>query len=255
MRSMRQRLSAAAIAAGLTTLILGLGAGPAQASLNGDCFSNAPDNTGSSLSVTTQPPADSDVPAGTSIQVTGHWDSHDWAELNRMATCTTSGGHWDPSMGSVTSITTDQLVNSFVTTVTIPADMPVGTEVCIHDVLFGGDSTSDHFSKDKSDEVCFHSAAAPVTTTTAPTTTTTTTAGPTTTTTMAPSDSSGAGAGGPASPGEQVLGEVASNPAPAPTGELPRTGSGSAALAGLGGLAVALGVITLALGRRGSVRA
>src|SRR5205807_2076249 len=66
MRSVRPRLSAAAIAAGLTTMVLGLGAGPAQASLNGDCFSNALDNTGNSLTITTQPAAGSDVPAGTS---------------------------------------------------------------------------------------------------------------------------------------------------------------------------------------------
>jgi len=248
MRSMRHRLSAAAIAAGLTTMVLGLGAGPAGAALPNECSSQRADNA-HSLSITTVPAAGSDVPAGTSIQVTGHWNSDDWREVDRMATCVTSGGHDDPSLSSVTSIVTD---GDLVTSVTIPAGMPVGTEVCLHDVLIGG--AADGPAKDTSDEVCFHSAAAPVTTTTAPTTTTT--AAPTTTT-MAPADtdSSGAGAGGPAAPGEQVQGEVAANPAPAPTGELPRTGSGSADLAWFGGLAVGLGALALALGRRGSARA
>jgi hypothetical protein len=248
MRSVR-RLSAAALTAGLATVVLGLGAGPAHASLTKDCTGSAVADNIHSLTITTVPAAGSDVPAGASIQVTGHWDRAHWAELNRMATCVTSAGSWDGALGSVTALTDG--IDSFVTTVTIPADMPVGTEVCVNDVLFGYDG--DQVAKDTSDGVCFHSAAALVTPTTAAPTTTTT--APTTTTVATDTDSSGAGAGGPATPGQQVEAEVVSNPAPAPTGELPRTGSGAAALAGLGGLALAVGILGLALGRRQAVRA
>jgi len=245
MRNMRQRLSAATIAAGLTTMVLGLGAGPAGAALPNECSSQKADNT-HSLSITTVPAADSDVPAGTSIQVTGHWNSADWREVDRMATCVTSGGQDNPNLSGLAFIV--DAGDSFVTSVTIPADMPAGTKVCLHDVLVGG--ALDGPAKDTSNEVCFHSAEAPKTTaSTTPTTTTPTT------TVSGNTDTSGASAGSPANPGELVQGEVASNPAPAPLGELPRTGSGSAALAGFGGLAVGLGVLSLALGRRRTVRA
>jgi hypothetical protein len=247
MRSTRQRLSAAAIAAGLITMVLGLGSGPAGAALPNECSSQKADNA-HSLNITTVPAANSDVPAGTSIQVTGHWNSADWREVDRMATCVTSGGQDNPSLSSLAFIVT---VGDVVTSVTIPADMQAGTKVCLHDVLIGG--AVDGPAKDTSGEVCFHSAAAPVTPTTAAPVTNTTTAP---TTTIAPdTDTSGASAGSPATPGELVQGAVTSNPAPAPLGELPRTGSGSAALAGFGGLAVGLGVLSLALGRRRTVRA
>jgi LPXTG-motif cell wall-anchored protein len=254
MRSLRQTFSAAAVSAGLITMALGLSAGSAHASATTDCAAHLPGSQNGGLSITTNPPAPGSVPAGGSIQITATWDDSHFSEVDRLATCVTWDGNFHPSMSnSLKGIGTGS-TSSNLSSVAVPADMPVGTEICIRDVLIGdsGETT------ETSNTVCFTSAAAaPVTTTTTMAPTTTTTAPPTTTTTAAPpvtqADPGGQQAGGPTTPGGMVLGEVVSQPAP--LAELPRTGAESEPLVMLGGITIGLGLLALALGRRRTVRA
>ena len=246
MRSLRPRFSAVAFSAGLMTMVLGLGASPAQASVTTDCFPHLSGSQNGALSITTSPAAGSTVPAGGSIQITATWDDSHFNEIDRLATCVTADGSFHPSMSSSLKGIGTGAASSNISSLSIPADMPVGAEICIRDVLFGDGGAR----AERSNTVCFTSAAAapvaaPTTTTTmAPTTTTTTTAAPQVTV----SDPGGQQAGGPTTPGEMVLGEALTQPAP--LAELPRTGGGSGALILIGGVTIGLGLLALALGRR-----
>jgi LPXTG-motif cell wall-anchored protein len=249
MRSLRQRISAVAVSAGLITMVFGLGASPAHGSVTSDCSPHLSGDQNGGLAITTVPAAGSSVPAGGTIQITASWDNGNFAEIDRLATCVTWDGNFHPSMsGSMRGIGTGQ-ASSNTSSVAVPADMPVGTDLCIRDVLFGdrGERT------ETSNTVCFVSAAAAV----APATTTTTMAPATTTTTAAPvvtePEPNGQQAGGPSTPGELVQGQVISQPVP--LAELPRTGSESGALVTLGGITIGLGILALVLGRRRTVRA
>jgi LPXTG-motif cell wall-anchored protein len=131
---------------------------------------------------------------------------------------------------------------SFSWTFTVPADMPVGSEICVKDVLLGRSNVS--MPTQVSNTICFRSAAAlPVTTTTAPPTTVTTATTPTSS--DADVSPSGTGTGG-----DVILSQPATDPAPLV--ELPRTGSGNGSLALAGVLAMLLGGLLVALGRRRS---
>jgi LPXTG-motif cell wall-anchored protein len=124
--------------------------------------------------------------------------------------------------------------------------MPVGTEICVKDVLQGRSNVS--MPTQTSNTVCFRTAAAlPATTTTTVAPTTTTTPAVTDNTTGASPDvePSGAGTGG-----DVILSQPATEPAP--LAELPRTGSSSATLVLAGTLAMLVGGFLVALGRRRS---
>jgi hypothetical protein len=248
MRSLRQRCSAVAVSAGIMTVALGLGASPAHASATTDCFPYLSGAQNGGLSITTTPAPGSSVPAGGSIQITATWDNSHFAEIDRLATCVTWDGSFHPSMSNSLKGIGTGATSSNISSVAVPTDMPVGSEICIRDVLFGDAGNTVEISNTP----CFTSAAAaPVATTT-----TTTTMAPTTTTTalplVIPAESTGKQAGGPTTPGEIVQGEVVTQPAP--LAELPRTGADSDALVVPGGVAIGLGLLALALGRRRTVR-
>jgi LPXTG-motif cell wall-anchored protein len=261
MRSLRQRCSAVAVSAGIMTVALGLGASPAHASATTDCSPYLSGTRNGGLSITTTPAAASSVPAGGSIQITATWDDSHFSEIDRLATCVTWDGNFHPSMSNSLRGIGTGTISSNISSVTVPEDMPVGSEICIRDVLIGDGG----HTVEVSNTPCFTSpAAAAVVTTTTMAPTTTTTMAPTTTTTMAPTttttaapvvipaDSTGKQAGGPTTPGEIVQGEVVTQPAP--LAELPRTGADSDALVVPGGIAIGLGLLALALGRRRTVR-
>jgi LPXTG-motif cell wall-anchored protein len=159
-------------------------------------------------------------------------------------------GNFHPSMSSSMKGIGTGRASSNTSSVLVPADMPVGTDLCVRDVLFGDGNTK----TETSNTICFTSAAAA----TVETTTTTTTMAPsTTTTTQAPAvteqEPTGQPAGNPATPGEMVQGQVISQPAP--LAELPRTGTESRALVMFGGITMGLGILAVILGRRRTVRA
>jgi LPXTG-motif cell wall-anchored protein len=256
MRSLRQRFSAAAVSAGLVTMVFGVGASPAHGSVTSDCAPHLAGTQHGGLAITTVPAAGTSVPAGGSIQITATWDNGNFDEIDRLATCVTWDGNYHPSMSSSMKGIGTGGASSSTSSVAVPADMPVGTDLCIRDVLFGDGGTK----TETSNTLCFVTAAAaeaPATTTTTKAPTTTTMAPTTTTTTAAPvvaePEANGQLAGSPATPGGLVQGEVVSQPAP--LAELPRTGSESSALVTFGGVTIGLGILALLFGRRRTVRA
>ena len=251
MRSLRQRFSAVAVTTGLMTMVFGLGASPAHGSVTTDCAGHLAGSQHGGLAITTIPAAGNSVPAGGSIQITATWDNGNFDEIDRLATCVTWDGNFHPSMSNTMKGIGTGRASSNTSSVAIPADLPVGTNLCVRDVLFGDGGTR----TETSNTACFTSAAAVVVET--PTTTTTMALAATTTTTGAPAvtdpEPAGQQAGSPTTPGELVQGAVISQPAP--LAELPRTGSESGPLVTLGGITIGLGILALVLGRRRTVRA
>lgn len=249
MRSMRQRLAAVTLIGGLTTLGLGLSAGPANAAaVDLECPAYIGDAQSGSLHMTALPSGPS-VPAGSNITVTASWDEDDFDEVDRLYICGSVDGFYSASM-SMFRVGLDENDPSMTLSTLVPANLPVGSEVCVVAALEGRGELPDRDPVEMvSETVCYRSAAA--------VTTTTTTAAPTTTTTVAPQvevqpEETGSGAGTNTAPAVEaapvVEGEVAANPAPAV--ELPRTGEALDLLAGFGAAAVALGGLARIIGRK-----
>jgi hypothetical protein len=252
MRSMRQRIAAVTLLGGLTTLGIGLAAGPASAVKVEDCNNYLGAAQSGSLHLTSTPAAGSTVPAGSSLSLNATWDRAGFSETDHAFVCGSVDGVYNAAMSSY-----ELGVNNDGTLTlgsTIPASVPVGSNVCVLTALYGHLSTNTQGSM-VSDTLCYRSAAAVVTTTT--------TMAPTTTSTVAPAvvqptvDPGTTEAGTPSAPAVEaapiVQGEVAVTPAPLP--QLPRTGSGIDVLAGFGAIALAIGGLTRFLGRRRSAEA
>ena len=244
MRTMRQRLAAVTLIGGLTTLGIGLAAGPASASVL-DCttqgYLGQPQS--GSLHITSSPAAGSSVPAGSSISLNASWNAADFNETDKLFVCGSVDGVFNSALSSE-----DKGVNNdgtLTAAAAVPADAPAGSNVCVVATLLGQLPTHDQ-GQMTSEKLCYTAAAAVTTTTTmAPTTTTTTTV-------AAPVDAITTEAGTPSAPAVEpapaVAGEVAQAPAPMP--QLPRTGSGIEVLAGFGAMTLALGGLIRRLGRK-----
>jgi len=252
MRSMCHRLAAVTLIGGLTTLGIGLAAGPASAAQVSDCTQYVGTAQSGSLHLTGTPAAGSTVPAGSDLSLASSWNTADWNETDRMLVCGSVGGVFNAAMSSIQFGVDDE--GALTLPATIPASVPVGSNVCVLTVLKGGLAVGGQGTM-VSDTLCYTSAAA--------VTTTTTTMAPTTTTTVAPqtvaptvdpvNTEAGTSSAPAVEPAPAVQGEVAAAPAPMPT--LPRTGSGIDVLAGFGGITLALGALTRFLGRKRSAEA
>jgi LPXTG-motif cell wall-anchored protein len=240
MKSVRKRIGTGLVLSGLVALGIGMVARPSYGAVpnTNDCLSHLSDSQQGALSVTTSPA--SPVPAGETVRVDATWHTAEWDETDRLLVCTTTEGIWDSRMaGGQKPMTNDGIFSWYFT---VPADMPVGSEICVKDVLVGQSLSRDP-QQQVSNTVCFRSAAAlPATpVTTAPPTTTSSTVVTNTEPDVIPS---GNGTGG-----DVILSQPATQPA-APAAELPRTGAGTGALALAGALAMLAGGILVALGRR-----
>jgi hypothetical protein len=236
MRSLRQRLAAVSLLGGLTTLGIGLAAGPASASVESNCLGIIGQAQSGSLHVTGTPAAGSDAPVGSSITLVGSWDKTDYEETDRFYFCATVDGNYNDALSSIEQPLDNE--GSFTSAATVPSSLPVGSNLCfVGDVR--GRLTSGVTGVDMvSETLCYRVAAATTPTTMA-----------TTTTTLAPIvEPAVIEAGSPAAPAVEAAPAPVEAPAPLP--ELPRTGSGIELLAGLGGLSVAAGGAARYLGRR-----
>jgi hypothetical protein len=238
MRSMRQRLAAVTLLGGLTTLGIGLTAGPASAALNTECTGIIGQAQSGSLHASSTPAAASEVPVGSSINFSGSWNDNDYEETDRFYVCGTVDGNYNAGLSSMEKPLDND--GSFAASVAL-ANVPVGSNVCLVGDVRGRLMTGELEHDMTSETLCYRVATA-VTTTTEP---------PTTTTTLAPVvEPAVIEAGGPAAPAFEVTPAPATAEAPAPLATLPRTGSGIDLLAGFGGIALALGGAARFLGRR-----
>jgi hypothetical protein len=245
MRTMRQRLAAVTLLGGLTTLGIGLSAGPASAVSVDTCTNYLGDAQSGSLHLNTTPAAGSTVAAGSDLSLTSSWNENDFNETDRLYVCGSVDGLFSPAMSLFQVAVNND--GSLTLGTTIPSSVPVGSNVCVTTALEGRLANLTQ-GEMVSETRCYTSSAAVVTTTTLATTTTT----------VAPRvveptvDPNGTGAGTTSGPAVEaapvVAGEVAVAPAPLPV--LPRTGSGIDVLAGFGGIALAVGGLTRFLGRR-----
>ena len=236
MRSMRQRVAAVTLLGGLTTLGIGLAAGPANASVESNCLAIIGQAQSGSLHLTSNPAAGSDVPVGSSITLVGSWDKTDYEETDRFYVCATVDGNYNDALSSIEQPLDNE--GSFTSAAAVPSSLPVGSNLCfVGDVR--GRLTSGVTGVDMvSETLCYRVAAATPPTTMA-----------TTTTTLAPIvEPVVIEAGSPAAPAVEAAPAPVEAPAPLP--ELPRTGSGLELLAGLGGLSVAAGGAARFAGRR-----
>jgi hypothetical protein len=247
MRSMRPRLAAVTLIGGLTTLGIGLTAGPASANVN-DCNGYIGSAQSGSLHLTGTPAANSSVPAGASISLNASWARADFNETDRLLVCGSVDGVFNSALSSEDKGVGND--GSATASTTVPAGVPAGSNICVVSVLRGQLPTTPVSQGEMvSDTLCYTAAAAVTTTTLAPTTTTT--AAPQVVEPTADPVNTNAGTTSPpAEPAPTVGGEVAAAPAPMPV--LPRTGSGVDVLAGFGGIALALGGLGRFLGRKRS---
>ena len=240
MRSMRQRLAAVTLIGGLTTLGLGLAAAPVGASRGVDpltsvnaCTAYIGDAQSGSLHLNGTPAAGT-VPGGSDVSLDVSWDEDDFSETEALFVCGTVDGLFDAALSQVREAPGND--GSLTHATSLPADLPAGSEVCFLAALEGplADLAPGEMV---SETICYRTPAA---------VTTTTTAAPQTleveqTVTEAGTTSA------PAVEAPVVSGESAVNPAPAV--ELPRTGEGLE-LAGVGGIALALGGLARFAGRK-----
>jgi hypothetical protein len=236
MRSMRQRLAAVTLLSGLTTLGIGLAAGPANASVESNCLGIIGQAQSGSLHLAGNPAGGSDAPVGSSITLVGSWDKTDYEETDRFYVCATVDGNYNDALSSIEQPLDNE--GSYSSAATVPSSLPVGSNLCfVGDVR--GRLTSGVTGVDMvSETLCYRVAAATTPTTMA-----------TTTTTLAPIvEPAVVEAGSPAAPAVEAAPAPVEAPAPLP--ELPRTGSGIELLAGLGGLSVAAGGVARYVGRR-----
>jgi hypothetical protein len=239
---MRQRLAAVTLIGGLTTLGIGLTAGVAGANVVTDCQSLIGSVQSGSLHLTSTPAAGSSVPVGSTITVSSAWTKGDFNETDRLTVCGTVGGAFNAAMSSQDkSVGND---GSATTAVTVPADAPAGSQVCLVAGLNGMAADAKTPASMVSDGLCYTAAAVVTTTTAAPTTTTT--AAPTVA--ADPVNTNAGTTSAPAVEAPVVAGNVAQAPAPMPV--LPRTGSGVDRLAGFGAIALAVGGLTRFVSRK-----
>jgi hypothetical protein len=239
MRSTRQRLAVVTLLGGLTTLGIGLSAGPASAAVD-DCSGFVGKAQSGSLHITSTPAGGSEVPVGSSVDLTGSWDKHDWVETDSFFVCTTVDGVFDEALSSQDRGVANN--GSYSTSAAIPSTVAVGSDVCFLGAIRGQlDEEGKPQGKMLSETVCFEAAAAP-----APTSTTTTTIKAEEPAPVV--DAAVVEAGAPAAPAVEAAPAPVVEPAPLPA--LPRTGAGVDLLAGLGGFTLALGGLTRFLGRR-----
>jgi hypothetical protein len=241
MRSMRHRLAAVTLLGGLTTLGLGLTAGPASANVT-DCTDFIGNAQSGSLHMTSTPPGGSVVSVGSNLALSASWDAAALEETDRLYVCGSINGVYNAAMSSQDKGVGND--GSASAASIIPASAPIGSNVCVVGVLVG--QTVAHVPATlTSESLCYTSAAVTTTTTAAPTTTTTVAVQPA----VDPNTTEAGTNSAPAvEPAPAVIGEVAV--APAPLAQLPRTGSGIDMLAGFGGLALVLGGVTRFIGRR-----
>jgi hypothetical protein len=237
MRSMRQRLAAVTLIGGLTTLGLGLSAGPVSASRGvtpltsvDTCTAYIGDAQSGSVHMSATPAAGT-VPAGSDVNLAVSWDEADFSDIEALFVCGTVDGEFDAALSQVReSVSND---GGLTHETSLPTDAPAGSDVCFLTALEGplADSTPGEMV---SETICYRTPAAVTTTTTAAP------QAPEQTVTEAGDTSA------PAVEAPVVLGESAVNPAPAV--ELPRTGEGLE-LAGIGGIVLALGGLARFAGR------
>jgi hypothetical protein len=241
MRSMRHRLAAVTLLGGLTTLGLGLTAGPASANVT-DCTDFIGNAQSGSLHMTSTPPGGAVVSVGSNLALSASWDAAALEETDRLYVCGSINGVYNAAMSSQDKGVGND--GSASAASIIPATAPIGSNVCVVGVLVG--QTVAHVPATlTSESLCYTSAAVTTTTTAAPTTTTTVAVQPA----VDPNTTEAGTNSAPAvEPAPAVIGEVAV--APAPLAQLPRTGSGIDMLAGFGGLALVLGGLTRFIGRR-----
>src|SRR5438105_9009234 len=170
MRSMRQRLAAVTLIGGLTTLGIGLSAGPASANVDTSCSGFIGDAQSGSLHMTGTPAGGSIVPVGSDLALSASWDAADFDETDRLTVCGSVDGVYNAAMSSEDKAVGNN--GSATAASAIPASVPVGSNVCIVGVLKGQDPTHATINM-TSETLCYTSAAVTTTTTAAPTTTTT----------------------------------------------------------------------------------
>jgi len=241
MRIMRQRLAAMALIGGLTTLGIGLSAGPASANVS-DCSGYLGTAQSGSLHITSSPAAGSSVTPGSSITVHASWNDADFNETHALFVCGSVDGTFKPAMSSENQSVDNN--GALSAAAAVPADAPAGSNVCVVAALVGQLPTNTQ-GQMTSEKLCYSAAEATTTTTMAPTTTTT----PAVT---QPADVPTSEAGTPSAPAVEpapaVAPEVVQAPAPAP--QLPRTGSRSEELAGFGAALLAFGGVARFFGRK-----
>ena len=238
MRSMRQRLAAVTLLGGLTTLGIGLTAGPASAALNTECSGILGQAQSGSLHATGSPAGGSDVLAGSAVNFSGSWNAPDYEETDRFYVCGSVDGNYNAALSSIEKPLDND--GSFAASVAVPSDLPVGSNVCLVGDVRGRLMTGPTEFDMVSETLCYRVAAV-----------TPTTMAPTTTTTMAPVvEPAVVEAGTPSAPAVEAAPAPAAEEAPAALPVLPRTGRGLDLLAGFGGIAVALGGTARFLGRR-----
>ena len=125
MRSTRQRLAAVTLLGGLTTLGIGLTAGPASAALNTECSGIIGQAQSGSLHATGTPSAGSDVVAGSAVNFSGAWNDADYEETDRFYVCGSVDGNYSAAMSSMEKPLDND--GSFSAPVAVPANLPVGT--------------------------------------------------------------------------------------------------------------------------------
>src|SRR6266545_3549887 len=168
MRSMRQRLAAVTLLGGLTTLGIGLSAGPASAAIN-DCSGYVGNAQSGSLHLTSTPAAGSDVPAGSAIALQAAWNDSDFEEIGRFYVCGSVDGVFNAAMSSQDDGVSN--LGTLAAASTLPASVPVGSDVCLVGVIKGQLAPDRTQGNMVSETLCYTSAAVATTTTTmAPTT-------------------------------------------------------------------------------------
>jgi LPXTG-motif cell wall-anchored protein len=243
MRIMRQRLAAMALIGGLTTLGIGLSAGPASANVS-ECTNYLGSPQSGSLHITGTPAAGSSVTPGSAITVNAAWNDADFNETHAFLVCGSVNGTLNPAMSSENQGVDNN--GALTAAATVPADAPAGADICVVTALIGQLPTGSQ-GQMVSEKLCYTAAEVTTSTTMAPTTTTTTAPAVT-----QPADVGTTEAGGPAAPAVEPAPAVAPEvvQAPAPAAQLPRTGSNTGELAGLGAAVLAIGGLARFFGRK-----
>jgi hypothetical protein len=242
MRSMRQRLAAVTLIGGLTTVGLGLAAGPVNASRGVDpetsvtsCADYLGDAQSGSLHLGGTP-AGGTVPAGSDLSLSASWDEDDFNDTDRLLICGTVAGVFDAALSQTRSTVSNN--GGLTHSTTLPAT--AGSDVCFVAALEGplADLTEGQMV---SETICYRTAAID------------TPAAPIVEPEVEPTATEAGTTSAPAVEAAPVVeGEIAVNPAPAV--ELPRTGEGLDLLAGIGAITLALGGLARFTGRKRSAK-
>src|SRR5690242_2314902 len=128
MRIMRQRLAAMALIGGLTTLGIGLSAGPASANVS-ECSGYLGTAQSGSLHITSTPAAGSSVTPGSSIAVNASWNDSGFNETHALFVCGSIDGAFNAAMSSENQSVDNS--GALAATSIIPANAPAGSNVCL----------------------------------------------------------------------------------------------------------------------------